>query len=88
MIRDLQFTKLFQFILYWTSHRSSSRRVYEDIQLHRLPGTIVSEKEPDHYNTLGERLQEDVGTYLRYSTTKYPEQDNQLERAIQMLEDM
>ena len=76
MIHDLQFTKSAHFMLQWTSHRSSKRKVYENSSTTWIAQNYCNKrKKPDNYRTLEERLQDDVGTCLRFSITKYPEQD-------------
>ena len=62
--------------------------IREIFQLHRAPVTIVSERELRFTTHFWKSFQKAMGTRLMMSTAFHPQTDGQLERTIQVLEDM
>ena len=65
-------------------------RLYIDhiIRLHGVPLSIVSDRDPRFTSKFLRALQKALDTELNFSTARHPQTDAQLERAIQILEDM
>ena len=62
--------------------------VNEIIQLHGIPLSIVSDRDPRFTSRFWKELQSALGTRLNFSTTFHPQTDGQSKRVIQVLEDM
>ena len=62
--------------------------VDEVVRLHGVPVSIVSDRDPRFTSHYWPRLQEALGTKLKFSTAFHPQTDGQSERTIQTLEDM
>ena len=62
--------------------------VNEIVQLHGIPLSIVSDRDPRFTSRFWKELQSALGTRLNFSTTFHPQTDGQSERVIQVLEDM
>ena len=62
--------------------------IKEVIRLHGIPVSIVSNRDPRFTSRFWPSLQEALGTKVRFSTTFHSQTDGQLERIIQVLEDM
>ncbi|KAA3480655.1 DNA/RNA polymerase superfamily protein [Gossypium australe] len=60
----------------------------EIVRLHRLPVSIISDRDPRLTSLFWKKLQEALGTKLNFSTTFHPQTDRQSERVIQILEYM
>ena len=60
----------------------------EIVQLHRIPISIISDRDLRFTSRFWGKLQEALGTQLNFSTMFHPQMDGQLERVIQVLEDM
>ncbi|WRX21060.1 Integrase [Theobroma cacao] len=60
----------------------------EIVRLHRVPISIVSDRDPRFTSRLRPKFQEALRTKLKFSTTFSPQTDGQLERTIQTMEDM
>jgi hypothetical protein len=60
----------------------------EIVRLHGVPTSIVSDRDPRFTSKFWGKMQELYGTTLKFSTTAHPQTDGQLERVIQILEDM
>ena len=58
------------------------------MQLHGVPLSIVSYRDPRFTSRFWNELQSALGTKLKFSTTFHPQADGQSERLIQVLEDM
>ena len=62
--------------------------IKEIVQLHGIPVSIVSDRDPRFSSRFWRSLQEALGTKLTFSTTFHPQTDGQTKRTIQTLEDM
>ena len=62
--------------------------VDEIVRLHRVPASIVSDRDPRFTSHFWGGVQKALGTKLNFSTTFHPQTDGQFERTIQTLEDM
>ena len=60
----------------------------EIVQLHGIPLSIVSDRNPRFTSRFRKELQSTMGTQLNFSTAFHPQTDGQSERVIQVLEDM
>ena len=58
------------------------------VWLHRIPKSIISDRDPRFTSRFWGKLQETLGTRLNFSTAFHPHTDVQSERVIQVLEDM
>ena len=58
------------------------------VRLHGVPVSIVSDRDPRFTAQFWKSFQKAMGTQLSMSTTFHPQTDGQLERTIQILEDM
>ena len=62
--------------------------IWDIVRLHRVPLSIVSDRDPKFPSTFWKSLHKAMGTQLRFSTAFHPQTDGQSERTIQTLEDM
>ena len=62
--------------------------VKEIVRLHRIPLSIVYDREPRFTSRFWKELQSALGTQLNFNTTFYPQIDRQSKRVIQVLEDL
>ena len=62
--------------------------IKEIVQLHGIPISIISDRDPRFTSRFWGKLQEALGTRLNFSTAFYPQTDGQSERVIQILGDM
>ena len=62
--------------------------IKEIVRLHGIPISIILDRDPRFTSRFWGKLQEALGTRLNFSTTFHPQMDGQLERVIQVLEDM
>lgn len=62
--------------------------VEEIVRFHRVPVSIVSDRDPRFTSKFWKGLQKKLGTQLDFSTAFYPQIDGQIERLNQVLEDM
>ena len=62
--------------------------IKEIVRLHGIPVSIISDRDPRFTSRFWGKLQEAMGTRLNFSTAFHPQTDGQLERVIQILEDM
>jgi len=62
--------------------------VREVVRLHRVPESIVSDRDPRFTSRFWQSLQAALGTHLRMSSAYHPQTDGQSERTIQSLEDL
>ena len=62
--------------------------IREIVQLHGIPISIISDRDPRFTSRFWGKLQEALGTRLNFSTSFHPQTDGQSERVIQVLEDM
>ncbi|KAA3473487.1 reverse transcriptase [Gossypium australe] len=58
------------------------------VRLHRVPLSIVSDRDPRFTSQFWKKLQEALGTKIYFSTAFHSQTDGQSERVIQILEDM
>ncbi|WMV40840.1 hypothetical protein MTR67_034225 [Solanum verrucosum] len=62
--------------------------VKEIVRLHGVPLSIISDHGMQFTSKFWGKLHEELGTQLTFSTAFHPQMDGQLEKTIQMLEDM
>ena len=62
--------------------------IREVVRLHRVPFSIISNRDPRFTSRFWRSLQHALSTKLRFSTTFHPQTDGQSKRTIQTLEDM
>ena len=62
--------------------------IREIVRLHGVPVSIVSDQDPRFTAQFWKSFQKAMGTHLSMSTAFHPQTDGQLERTIQILEDM
>ena len=62
--------------------------IREIMRLHRVPSSIVSDRDPRFTSRFWQTLQEAMGSRLRMSSAYHPQTDGQSERVIQSLEDL
>ena len=62
--------------------------IREIVRLHGVPVSIVSDRDPRITTHFWKSFQKDMGTQLKMSIAFHPLIDGQLERTIQILEDM
>ena len=62
--------------------------IKEIVRLHGIPVSIISDRDLRFTLRFWGKLQEALGTRLNFRTTFHPQTDGQLERVIQVLEDM
>ena len=90
MIVD-RLTKLAHFLpmkLSYSLDNFSEIYIREVVNLHGVPFSIVSDRDPRFTSRFWPSLQHALGTKLRFSTVFHPQTDGQSERKIQKLEDM
>ena len=62
--------------------------IEEIVRLYRIPMSIISDRDPRFTLRFWGKLQEALGTRLNFSMAFHPYTDGQLERVIQVLEDI
>ncbi|KAG8474874.1 hypothetical protein CXB51_031596 [Gossypium anomalum] len=62
--------------------------VAEILQLHGVPVSIISDRDPRFTSQFWQKLHEALGMRLNFSTAFHPQTDGQLKRVIQILKDM
>ena len=62
--------------------------VNEIVRLHGIPISTMSDHDPQFTSRFFKELQSALGIRLDFSTTFHPQTNRQLERVIQVLEDM
>jgi len=62
--------------------------VREVVQLHGVPASIISDRDPRFTSRFWQSLQKALGTQLRMSSAYHPQIDGQSKRTIQSLEDL
>ncbi|RVW73465.1 Transposon Ty3-G Gag-Pol polyprotein [Vitis vinifera] len=68
--------------------RLASLYIKEIVRMHGVPVSIVSDRDPRFTSRFWHSLQKALGTKLSFSTAFHPQTDGQLERVIQVLEDL
>ena len=66
----------------------AERYMQEIVRLHRVPVSIVSDRDTRFLSHFWQSLQTSLGSKLKFSTAYHPQTDGQSERVIQILEDM
>ena len=72
----------------FTLERFCRLYIREIVQLHGVPVSIVSDRDPRFTTYFWKSFQKDIGTQLTMSTTFHPQTDGQSERTIQVLENI
>ena len=72
----------------WTAPWLAFVYLREIVRLHRVPSSIVSDRDPIFTREFWKSLQEAVGTQLCLSTAYHPQTDGQTERVNHILEDL
>ena len=72
----------------WTAPWLAFVYLREIVRLHRVPSSIVSDRDPIFTREFWKSLQKAVGTQLRLSTAYHPQTDGQTERVNHILEDL
>ena len=62
--------------------------IKEIVRLHGIPISIISDQDLRFTSRFWGKLQEALGTQLNFSTAFHPQTEGELERVIQILEDM
>ena len=62
--------------------------IHEIVQLHGVPVSIISDRDPRFTTHFWKSFQKAMGTQLTMSTAFHPQTNGQSERSIQILEDM
>ena len=84
-------TKLTHFLavrMTFTLERFCRLYIQEIVRLHGVPVSIVSDRDPRFTAHFWKSFQKAMGTRLTMSTAFHPQKNGQLERIIQVLEDM
>ncbi|KAH9751681.1 Endonuclease [Citrus sinensis] len=76
------------FKITYSMDKLGSIYVAEIVRLHRVPVSIISDRDFRFTSKLWTSLQNALGTKLNFSTVFHPQTDGQSERTIQTLEDM
>ena len=85
-----RFTKSARFIPFKLGQSTkllAEKYIQEVVRLHGMPVSIVSDRDTRFLSYFLRSLQESLGEHLKFSTY-HPQTDGQLERTIQILEDM
>ena len=72
----------------YTLDRLAELYVREIVRLHRVPNSIVSDRDSRFISKFWRSLQHALGTKFKFSTSFLPQTDGQIDRTIQTLEDM
>ncbi|KAI5323184.1 hypothetical protein L3X38_032256 [Prunus dulcis] len=72
----------------YTLNKLAKIFINEIVRLHGVPMSIVLDRHPRFTSRFWKKLQEAIGTQLRFSTAFHPQTNGQSERTIQTLEDM
>jgi hypothetical protein len=83
-------TKAAHFIPLKTTHRATDVAdifLKEVARLHRIPKTIVSDRDPKFTSNFWKGLFKGFGTNMNFSTAHHPESDGQTERVNRVIED-
>jgi len=84
-------TKLAHFIpvrIDYNAEQLAKVYVKEIVRLHGVPLSIISDRGTQFTSKFWRKLHDELGTQLTFSTSFHPQTDGQLERTIQVLEDM
>ncbi|GKE10296.1 putative reverse transcriptase domain-containing protein, partial [Tanacetum coccineum] len=71
----------------YSIHRGSDK-MYQDLKLHDVPISIISDRDSHFTSRFWKSLQKSLGTSLDLSIAYHPQKDGQSERTIQTLKDM
>lgn len=71
--------------LTWSLERMAQVYIEGIVRLHRVPVSIMSDRDPRFTSRFWEKLQTTLGTRLKFSTTYHPQIDGQTERTIQTI---
>ena len=71
----------------FTLKDSDKLYIWEIVRLHRVPVSIVSDRDPKFTAHFWESFQRDMGTWLMMSIVFHSQMNGQSERTIQILED-
>nr|KYP59800.1 Transposon Ty3-I Gag-Pol polyprotein [Cajanus cajan] len=84
-------TKCAHFLLVnikWSLEKLTQFYVREIVWLHRVPSSIISDRDPRFTSRFWQSLHQALGTKLKLSSAYHPQMDGQSERIIQSLEDL
>ena len=83
-----QITKTARFVAMkdtWSMQQLANTYLNEVIRLHGVPKDIVSDRDSRFLSNFWKKLQEAMGTILKFNTAFHPATDGQTERTIQTL---
>ena len=86
-----RFTKSAHFLpmrINYSLDKQTELHIREIVQLHEIPISIISNRDPRFTSRFWGKLQEALGTQLNFSIAFHSQTNGQSERVIQMLEDM
>ena len=72
----------------FSPHKLAELFMNHIVSLHRVPVSIISDRDPRFTSRFWKRLMKELGVKLNLSTAFHPQTDGQSERNIQTLEDM
>ncbi|KAA3466363.1 gag-pol polyprotein [Gossypium australe] len=87
----VQLTKSAHFIpvhIDYSLQKLAKLYVAEIVRLHEVPVSVISDRDPRFTSRFWKALHKALGTRLDFSTAFHPQTDGQMERVIQVLEDM
>ena len=84
-------TKSAHFILVKTTYtldQVAELYIREIVRVHGVPNSIVSDRDSRFTSKFCKSIQHALGAKLKFSTSFYPQTDGQIERTIQIVDDM